>query len=100
MVHMQEELVQICTPAATHDVIGQLFSLSARGLVQDKSNQAVVRRAVREARALEIPVSLAPRREVQIIGPRIHHTDSCIISAFKACIPRYMRWRAMATLHP
>jgi hypothetical protein len=100
MVHTQEKLVQVCTPAAPHDVIGQLFPLSAWGFVQDKSDQAVVRGAVRGARALEAPVSLSPQREVQIIGPCIRHTDSCIMSAFKACIPRYMRWRATAILHP
>jgi hypothetical protein len=87
-VHTQQELIQICTPAATHDVIGQWFPLGAWGRVQDEGDQAVVRRAAGGATALEATVSLPPRLDVQIIGPRIHYRDSCIIRAFKACRPR------------
>jgi hypothetical protein len=87
-VHTQECLIEVCTLAATHNVIGQLFPFSALVLVQDEGDQAVVGRATGGATVLEVTVGLPPRPDVQIIWQFIHHLDPCITSVFNACTPR------------
>jgi hypothetical protein len=65
-MYMQECSIEVGTPAATHEVIGKLFSFSALGLMQDQGDQTVITKAIGGAMI----------------------KDACITSVFNACTPR------------
>ena len=85
---MQECSIEVGTPAATHEVIGKLFSFSVLDLMQGQGDQTVVTKAIGGAMVLEGTVGLAPLLDIALLWRLPHHRDACITSVFNACTPR------------